>query len=847
MLTSAPITTSSQTMDTFAHDLRHAVRSLTGLRDVGLVAMATLALGIGATTTMFGVVDAALLRPPPFSDPDRLVMISQTRTAAREGPMTLRWSYPHILDLQEAVRQKPDTTGSPSFDAIASVTAPLLSTSGGGDPEQIDGEIVSPEYFRAMRVTPVAGRTFSIDESVSAQPVVVVSARVWRRRFASDPALVGRTLRVNDVSLTIIGILPDGFAGLSGKSDVWISPPMSARLAYAEYVTTPQHFISVVARLTDGVPLVHANAELAAIGGRFADTPSPPTTTWSAVAVPVAEARIDATVRNSALVLLAASACVLLIACVNVASLLLARARVRRREIAVRLAMGSSRARLVRQLLTEGLVLAAAAGAGGALLATASLRALARAAPAVMPTARNDYGAIAASGALGADHRVLFFAVAISVATTALFALAPALGASRPDLVPALKEDDRGGGRLSRTLGTLVVIEVALAVLLLTGSGLLIETFARIQNRRAGFTPDDVLTFWVRPPTSRYAYPADGPAIIGRLLERIQAVPGVESAAVNRCTPFTGCSRSVAFFPDRPIDPATAPGIGRHYISSDYFRTLGIPVLAGRALTPADRDGTPPVAVVNESGARRFWPGVNPIGQRVWFGTTTGPFANPARAVEIVGVVGDVKYEGVDQPDNPSRADFYTSYLQFSYPDTMVIVKTRGRAAEAVVPALRSAVAAVDAALPIYDVMTLDERIDAAIARPRFNAALLTAFAAAALLLAAIGVYGVLSYAVSSRMREIGIRLALGADGRRVVALVLGDGLRLAGIGAGVGTAAALGAARVLRRVLVGVAPADAGLLAGGVIVMLAASALAAYLPARRAAAIDPIVVLRNE
>jgi predicted permease len=345
----------------------------------------------------------------------------------------------------------------------------------------------------------------------------------------------------------------------------------------------------------------------------------------------------------------------------------------------------------------------------------------------------------------------------------------------------------------------------------------------------------------------RYNYPADGPAILERLLARIQAVPGVESAAVNRCTPFTGCSRSVAFFPDTPIDPAHAPGVGRHYVSADYFRTLGIPLLSGRALTPTDRAGAPSVAVVNESGARRFWPGENPIGKRVWFGTTTGPFSPRERAVEIVGVVGDVKYEGVDQPDNPSRADFYTSYLQFAYPDTMILVRTRGPSPQSMLPALRSAVAAVDEALPIYDVLMLDDRIDAAIARPRFNAALLTLFAAAALLLAAIGVYGVLSYAVSSRMREIGIRLALGADGARVIALVLGNGLRLASIGAAIGVVAALGAARVLRSVLVGVAPADVGLLAMGVAVMMAVSALAAFLPARRAAAIDPIVVLRNE
>ena len=259
-------------------------------------------------------------------------------------------------------------------------------------------------------------------------------------------------------------------------------------------------------------------------------------------------------------------------------------------------------------------------------------------------------------------------------------------------------------------------------------------------------------------------------------------MPGIESAAVNRCVPFSGCSRTQLFFPDRPVDRVNAPGVGRHYISADYFRALGIPILSGRALTPADRAGSPPVAIVNEAGARRFWPGENPVGKRVWFGTTTGPFSDPAHAVEIVGVAGDVKYEGIDQPDRPDRRDFYTSYLQFSFPDTMVMVKagaTARGAATALLPALRAAVASIDPALPIYDAMTLDERISAAVARARFNATLLGVFAGAALLLAAIGVYGMLSYSVSSHMRDIGVRLALVADGARVMRLVIGEGLRL--------------------------------------------------------------------
>src|SRR5712691_7907025 len=825
-------------MDKIVQDLRYAIRGLQRMRSVAAVAIITLALGIGATTTMFSVVYGALLRSLPFADPDRLVILFTTSVTPRDGLTRLRWSRPHIIELQASVT---------SFESVGSFTPALLSTSGRGDPEQVDGEVVSPGYFQALRVAPIAGRIFRSEEDTvaGAQPVTIISARLWKRRFAGDPAIVGGTLRVNEVPLTVIGILPDGFAGLSGKAEIWIPPPMAARLTYAEYLTTAQNFITVVARLKNGVTLGQANAELAAIGSRIAGAGSPRDAVWSAAAVPIGDARIDATVRRSALVLLGAAACVLLIACVNVASLLLARARMRRREMAVRLAVGSSRGRLIQQLLTEGLLMAAVAGACGTVLAAWGTEAFARIAPEIVPSGRNNYGLIAAFGRPALEPGVLMFALAMTLGTTMLFALVPALEASRPELATALKENDRGGGRQGRALSMLVISEVALACLLLTASGLLIQSFARIQSRRTGFVPDNVLTFWVRPPGSRYA-PADGPALVDRLLMRIQAVPGVESAAVNRCTPFSGCSRSVIFFPDRPVARADAPGVGRHYVSADYFRTLGIPLVAGRTLTTADRADTAPVAVVNEAGARRFWPGENAIGKRVWFGTTTGPFSDPAHAVEIVGVVGDVKYDGVEQPESPYRADFYTSYLQFSFPDTMVIVKTRG-AATSLLPAMRAAVASVDPALPIYDAMTLDERIDTAISRPRFNATLLTAFAGAAVLLAAIGVYGVLSYSVSSRLREIGVRLALGADARRVVSLVLGEGLRLAAIGAGIGLVAALAAARLLQGLVAGVSASDPRLLAASAGLVTAVAGLAAFLPARRASAVDPIVVLREQ
>jgi predicted permease len=449
---------------------------------------------------------------------------------------------------------------------------------------------------------------------------------------------------------------------------------------------------------------------------------------------------------------------------------------------------------------------------------------------------------VAAFAAPAIDARVLVFALVSTVGTTLLFALAPALHASKPDLVPDLKSDDRGGQR-HRALAGLVVCEVAVAVLLVSSAGLLIESFARMLDRRAGFSTERVITFWIRPPSSRYP-PASGPAILERVLARVEQVPGVEAAAINRCAPFLGCARTVAFFPDRTTENTSPPMVGRHYTSPDYFRVLGIPLRAGRWLAESDRPGRPPVAVVNETGARRFWPGENPIGKRVWFGATTGPFSDPAHAVEIVGVVGDVKYESVERVD-PSRADFYTSFRQFAYPDSMVIVKARA-SAPPLLPALRDAIADVDASTPIFDVQSLDERIDGATARPRFNATIVAMFAAAALLLAAIGVYSMLSYTVSSRLREIGVRLALGADGGRVLRIVLGEGLRLAGIGAALGIAAALAAARVLQSLLVGVAATDARVLAIGAAVMLAVAGLAALLPARRAAAVDPIVVLRD-
>lgn len=805
------------------------------MRGVAVVAVATLALGIAATTTMFSAVYAALLRPLPFAGPDRLVLLFTTHTTPREGLVLSRWSRPLIDTLTASVTP---------YDSLASFSPSLVGISGGnGDPEQIDGEIVSPEYFRALQVPAARGRTFTPAEDGAAgtAPVAVLSDRLWRRRYNAESS-VGSTIRINDVPLTVVGIMPAGFSGLSEKSEIWIPRTMAPRLTYAEYLTTPQLFIGVVARLKDGVTLERANAELSAANAAFPVPQGYEGARWGALAQRVGDARVDATMRRSVLLLLAAAACVLLITCANVAGLLLARGRMRRRELAIRMAIGAGRARIVRQLLAESLVLAAAAGACGMVLATWSVDLFARHAPGVLWTGRVTISPFAAPAL---DARALLFALGVTLATSVLCGLMPALDTTRAEFTHALKEDERSGGARRGLFRGLVVTEIALAVLLLAAAGLLLDSFSRMQRLRGGFESEGVLTFWVRPPASRYSV-REGPAIVERLLTTVEQVPGVQSAAVNRCTPFTGCSRTVLSFADRPNDPANAPVVGRHYVSADYFKTLGIPVLAGRVLTPQDRADRPEVTVISEGAARRFWPGENPIGKRVWFGGTTGPFANPAHAVEIVGVVGDVKYEAVDWPNSVGRPEFYTSYLQFAYPDTMMIVKTRG-STSALVPALRRAVASVDPALPIYDVLTLDDRISGALSRPRFNAALVAGFAGAALLIAALGVYGMLSYSVSSRLREIGVRLALGAAPDRIVRFILAEGLRLAVSGVVIGLLAALAAGRRPRSLVVDVSPTDPRILAAVTALMLAVAGLAAFLPARRASAVDPIVVLRQE
>jgi predicted permease len=822
------------------HTLKYAIRGFVRMRMTGVSAVAALALGIGAATTMASVAYAALYRQLPFPDAGRLAILYNTRLTPRDGLVRFRWSIPHIAELRKSAT---------SFESLASFSSTSLGVrrvAGAAPPSQMDGEVVSPEYFGALRTAPATGRTFTQGED--GQPVMLISDRFWRAAFDADPRAAGETIRVSDVPLTVIGILPEGFSGLSGKADFWIPTWMAPRLSYGEYLTSPQHFVSVVARLKPDLTIPQANAELSSMGSRFADEPRSfdsaqerRETVWSAVALPATEARVDPTARRSVLLLFSASACVLLIACVNVAGVLLARARGRRREMAIRVAIGATRRRLFVQLLTEGAVVAAIAGVAGTLLAVAGVRLVGSSSPTFVASWRNDYAAISPFADPAIDARLLLFALAATLGTTLLASLLPAISASRPRPAAGLRAGERGATANARALSWLVVTQVAAAVLLLSGAGLIVGSLARLQQMRAGFQTERVLTFWIRPPVSRYP-PETGPAAIEKFLAAIEAVPGVESAAVNRCTPFTGCARTTLTFTDRENVQGAAPVIGRHYISADYFDLLGIPLRAGRRITAGDRAGSAPVTVINETAARRFWPGQNAVGQHVLFGAVPA-FMNAAKPVEVVGVVADVKYEGTDQPIGP---DFYTSYLQFAYPDTMVAVKARSPEAS-LEPALRAAIAAADPAVPLYEVMSLEERVNRAIGRPRFNSTILSMFAVAAALLAGLGIYGVLSFTVSSRLREIGVGLALGAAPRRVRSRFVGPGVRMAAAGVAIGLAGAWLVTRAAAEWVADLGHADALLVTAVSIFGLAVAAVAALVPARRAAAVDPMVVLRND
>lgn len=827
-------------LDVLLQDVRFALRSFRRTPGFTATVVLTLAVGIGANTAIFSAVNALLLRPLPFHEPQRLVKVSLTSPGSPNEPGSddRTWSYPKAVtfsELQTALEP-------PSFHAS------WQYTSRGEDVvERLTGELTDSRYLPTLGIRPALGRNFTSEEdSAPGGPrVVLLSDALWKRRFNADPSVLGRSLDLGGKPYTVVGVMPPGFRGLAGNAEYW-APVRS--LPDDELSESWSHFLSMVARLRPGVIVEGAAADARRVGAAVDAThPNPFVSTehWGATLQPLDALRVDPLVRRSLMVLLAAVGLVLLIACANVANLFIVRAAGRRREIAVRLAVGARRGRLVRQLLTESALLAALGGAAGVAVAWWSIRLLSALDPATVMRAQQLRGL----GALGFDSirldaPTLGVALALTMATGLLFGLVPALRSTRASVTGALKEEQgasgAGGGRrgMMSTRDVLVVAEVALAVVLLAGSGLMLRSLGKLLEVSPGFDPAGVLTLRLNMDgsTGRDSLVASYDV----MLQRLAGLPGVTGVGLGDCPPLNGgCSGTIIEHRDRPEPtPGAEPTVGVHWVTPGWFSTMRVPLLAGRPLEDTDRMGTRRVVLVSETAARAYWPGQDPVGRplRVGQGFSWNDTAY------VVGVVGDVRYNTVD---SPARPDIYLSYLQSPTRRMMVYLRTAIDPLTLSGPA-RQVLTETLPGVPVYDVRTLESRVADASAYARFSAILLGLFAAVALSLAMIGCHGVIAYTVSQRRREIGVRMALGATAGSVARLVVRQGLAIACVGVALGVAGALAATRVLGVFLYDVSPNDPATFAVIVTALFAAVLVASWIPARRAARVLPGQVLRE-
>jgi putative ABC transport system permease protein len=801
-------------MESLIKDIRYGVRSLLKRPGFTAIAVITLALGIGANTTLFSFVNGILLRPLPYQAPGQLVILDET--APKQGIKSFHVSYPNFVDWRQQ---------NHVFEDVAIYQQGTFSLVGAGEPEQIRGARISQGLFELLGVAPKLGRTITAEEDrPETNNTVVISHSLWQRRFASAENAVGQSLIVSGRVRTIVGVMPAGFK-FPETAELWVPVALNEKL-----YTRTDHGLNAIARLKPNVPLEQAQAEMNIIARRIEEQ-HPVTNEGLGVNVFSLRDRLVGDYRQALLILLGVVAFVLLIACANVANLLLARSSARHKEFALRAALGASRGRIFRQLLTESALLSVLGAMLGVFLAVWGKNLLLAAIPGDMPFWME----------FDLDLRVLGFTFAIAFLTGLGFGVVPALHASRTDLNEALKEGGRSGGSArSRLRSLLVVAEVALSLVLLVGAGLMVRSFLKLGHVNSGLNPENVLT--VEVPLSRAKYPeeAQQSAFFQQLMARVRALPGASSAAAISDLPLMGgWGRGVTAEGHPVLSVNQTQMINHSVVTPNYFHTMGIPLREGRDFTEADAAGALRVTIVDERLARQYWPGASALGKRVRF----GPPENNEPWYTIVGVAGAVRNEGLDRE---SRHSIYVPYLQIPVRSMAVAVRTSGDPGS-LAGGVRKEVLALDKDQPVTNVMTMDAIISRSVWQQRFYTMLFGVFAALALVLAAVGIYGVMSYAVTQRTQEIGIRMALGARAIDVLKLVIRNGMTLITIGVVIGLAGAVALTRLLATLLFGVTPKDTLTFVTVSAVLIFVALLACYLPARRATKVDPLVALRYE
>jgi putative ABC transport system permease protein len=804
------------------HDLGYGIRLLRNNLGFTLVAVLTLAMGIGLNAAVFSAVYAVLINSLPYPHPDRLVMV---------------WERVH-LPTYNSERNDPtpgdfaDWKGASTvFQDMAAIRYRSFSLTGAGEPQQVEGEAVSSSLFSVVQVKPELGRTFTAEEDRVGAKVVVMGHELWASRFGSDPAIVGKAILLDDEGYTVIGIMPPGFHFPDPDDRLWV--PIS--FSTAELANRGSHYLRIVGRLQPGVTLAQADAQLQAIAARMTAL-YPQTNTGETVNLVSLRDQVVGAVQKTLLVLLGAVGLVLLITCVNLANMLLARASARRREMAIRTALGASPARIARQVVTESVLLAGLGGTLGLVLAAEVAGGLRLLNPSSVPRANE----------IVIQWPVFLFTAIVSLLTGILFGIAPALACARSNVQDAMRRSLRERGSNSRlsARNLLVVAQTALGVMVIVGAGLLLRSFMRLQQTPLGFQPQQLLTLRVIPRGEKYQLSQQRTAFYQQVMERIEALPGVRSAAAVSFIPLTFAGGSKGFTVEgrEAAQPGQLPMADYDVVTPGYFRTLQTPLLAGRDFTWSDTPQSQAAILINQSMARRYWGHQDPIGRRI----------KECRAEQscpwltVIGIVGDMRE--YDVPRTP-RPTVYFPATQFASPRGVLrdwVIRTSGDPLN-VAQSVREAIRSVDATLPVSRVQTMEQVRSASIMPQQFSLVLFGSFALLALLLAAVGIYGVVSYAVSRSTHEIGVRMALGANARAVLAMVLGNALRLALAGIAIGVLAALAASQVMSALLFGVSAADPLTFVGVALLVAAVTLTASYIPARRAARVDPLVALRYE